>query len=175
MGDAPSATSVLQATQVNDPDTVDAAAWLRFSDDGVAAAAALLGQTGLAAGARWAAVYVYGNGGEDPAPLVPYAADPDPSVRLIAAAALIARGRGEGFAPAVDALTDTSMVTGTLPPCPSWVLAAQTLVRATARADLGPPLDADDRLRRLSQDAWRRWLTDERPALHFDATTGLWS
>jgi hypothetical protein len=166
---------LLNAARCDDSASLDAVAWLFLRDDGVAAAGALLGRPELDLGVRWAAVYVYGLGGADPAPLVPMLADTDPSVRLLAAMGLIARGRGEGFAPAVGALTDEDYLLGSHPRATAWRVAAQALVRHTLRADLGPPLDADAPMRVQAQQRWKDWLTATLPSLRFDPATAEWT
>jgi hypothetical protein len=95
-GSTPSPAALLNAARSDDPASLDAVAWLSLKDEGVAAAKALLNRPELDVAVRWAAVYVYGTGGEDPEPLLPALQDADPSIRLLAALDLIARPRGGG-------------------------------------------------------------------------------
>lgn len=170
-----SPAALLNAARSDDSASLDAVAWLFLKDEGVAAAKALLNRPELDVAVRWAAVYVYGAGGEDPEPLLPVLHDTDPSVRLLAAMGLIARGRAEGFAPAVAALTDELTLRGSRPPATRWKVAAQALVRHTLRADLGPPLDADAPLRAHCRQRWRDWLGSALASLRFDPATAEWT
>lgn len=174
-GASPTPNALLNAARSDDPASLNAVSRLILEDEGVAAAKALLNHPELDVAVRWAAVYVYGGGGADPEPLLPVLQDADPSLRLLAAVGLIARGRSEGFAPTVAALSDEMILFGSKPPETRWRVAARTLVRHTLRADLGPPLDADARIRARCQQRWQDWLTSALPSLRFDPGTAEWT
>jgi hypothetical protein len=165
--------ALLKSVDLADSDTLlalnDAAA-----DPGLEAAA----EKALAAGAtgdlKWAATWVVVNGAKDAAPLVPLATDPDLTIRVMAGTGLVARGRTEGFAPLVAALTEDALLVGHYPPQPAWLEATLALVRWTGVADNGPPFDADAAQRAVAQQRWQAWLDQHHDALHFDDDEGRW-
>jgi hypothetical protein len=122
----------------------------------------------------WVATWIWVNEGDDPAPLLPLLTNADPSIRIMAATGLIARGRAEGFAPLIDELNDMSVLIGQEPPTTAWAQAATSLVRFTGISDNGPPFDADASRRVLAQQRWRDWFAANQAALTFTAEEGLW-
>ena len=174
-----SADVTLRAAQLDDAGSLDAVSELRFTDEGITAAQNALVEPGLSEGARWAAVFLYANGGTDPAPLLPLLDSGDPTITLMAAVGLIARGRPEGFASVINAIYEpdagTGFLAGSHPPLMRWVFATLSLARYTGRPDLGPPLDAEETMRARSQQQWQLWLSTEMPTLQFHPSAGEWS
>ena len=168
------ATEVLEAADLADQVSrfeIDAVSDTQAAVD---AAAGVIAE-GATGDPLWAAVYVYANGGDDPAVLVPLLSDPDPTIRVMAAAGAVAMGERAGFEPLVAALTDTSTFAGSDPPLQIWQFATGTLARSTGVAENGPPFDANERRRLLAVDRWTAWLEASGDGLTFDPDTGGWS
>jgi hypothetical protein len=168
------AEAILRGFAFNDPDAEQRLEDLLHSDVAPSAAAAVL-HSGVVAAPLWAAAYVYAWTAVDTQPLVPLIAHIDPTISLIAAEALLARGDAAGFEPLIDKLTDMRPVQGYSPPGPIWRSALVALVRHTAVSALGPPLDADEFMLVPAAQRWRAWLAANRERLAFDADTGLWT
>jgi hypothetical protein len=143
-------------------------------DAGLVAAA----EDALAAGAtgdlKWAAVWVVVDGGTDAEVLVPFVNDDNPTIRVMAATGLVARGRVEGFEPLIAALTDETLLDNHYPPEPAWTAAATALVRWTGVAENGPPFDAVAGQRTTAQQRWTEWFDEHRDELRFDEDQALW-
>lgn len=110
------ARQVIEAADPADPAKLDElSATVRFSAEGEAAARAILADPGADTTAVWAAVWVYGSTAVDPAPLRPFAAHADPSIRAMAGAALLALGDPAGFVALVDSLAVEAQLRGAHP------------------------------------------------------------
>ena len=168
------ASSLLQDFSLDDP--ADYFALMDAPTDASLVREAGIALEGGASGDElWAATYVWVNGGDDPAPLRPLVADPDPAVRVMAATGLLRLGDAAGFDPLVAALADETPLRGHVPQVPAWVVATGSLARYTGIADHGPPLDADATKRTEGQARWQAWLDANRATLTFDEETQLWS
>ncbi|MBI4260168.1 MAG: hypothetical protein HY658_06340 [Actinobacteria bacterium] len=172
--DAGQAERVLRAAALDDPATLQEVDRIRETPEAVAAAEAILASGGAEGGVLWAAVYVYAAHGELGEPLAPLIGHADPSIRVLAASGLVARGDARGFASLIEALETDENLAGGEPPIAIWRVAAIALVTGTGRADLGPPLDADARIRELSRARWTAWLEENEGTLRFDPATGEW-
>jgi hypothetical protein len=153
--------------------TIDALEECRFAVAGADAARDVL----LAGGTRdqlWAAIWIYGSAAFDPVPLAPMLHHDDSSIRVMAAAAAVAFGDRQGFAPLSDALADESPLAGARPPTTVGHFAAFSLTRYINAAGTPPAADApeDDS---VVAAAWRAWLTEKAASLQYDDDTGEWS
>ena len=167
------AASVLASFKFDDPETQYAIHDHRSEPALVAAAGAALA-TGVTGPELWAATWIWVNEGDDPAPLLALLTNDDPSIRIMAATGLIARGRQEGFTPLIEALTNESILVGQEPPTTAWAAAATSLVRFTAISDNGPPFDADTTRRLTAQQRWRDWFAQNQATLTFNVDEGQW-
>lgn len=156
------AAKVIETASLSDPATLDAVGAIRF-DDGAADAAAAAIRGGATGGTRWAAVWVYASAGTDPAVLRPVLGDADPSLRAMAAAALVAWGDGAGLAVLRELAGSDDGLAGSYPPESVGHFVVGTLVRFVH----GPGgTDAA---------AWSAWLASHGTGLVFDAASGTWS
>jgi hypothetical protein len=162
---------LIESVNVSDDATIRATEACRFNPAGAEAASALLAaSTNL--DTIWAALWVYSASGSDPAPVRPLAANPDPSVRAMAAATLIAFGDRSGLAAAQDLLTETEPMRGSLPPVAIGNYMVSTLVHYVVAADAPAPGVSTD----VASDAqaWAAWLPTHREALQFSPADGVW-
>lgn len=173
-GGVAAAAAILNAARVADPDSLAALEGIRFSAEGTQAAADLL-RAGATGDALWAATYVYGSSGSDPAPLRAVATDASTTatIRAMAAAGLLGRGDVAGFEPLITGLTGNDQMDGAEPAGTVWEFAAQVLERYTHQG-FGPTLVASDAERTTIQARWKSWLDANRATLRFDAASKLW-
>jgi hypothetical protein len=168
------ATTILQAAHLADAGSLGALESIRFTDAGTQAAASLL-KAGASGDALWAATYVYGSSGADPAPLKPIAVDTNasPTVRAMAAAGLLGGGDVAGFDPLIAALGGPDQMEGADPAGTIWEFAGDVLERYT-HTGIGPTLAASDAERVTIQATWKTWLDANKAHLHFDTASHLW-
>lgn len=161
--------TLIDGARLDDSATLDELAAVRF-DDGAPEAAAQALADGVTGDARWAAVWTYSSSGTDPAVLRPVLADPDPTLRAMAAAALTAWGDAAGI-PVLAALVGTpGAFAGSYPPASVSDMAAGAL----ARFVVGPDIAADASPAEQAA-AWGFWLARHDPStLVFDADSGTW-
>ena len=139
-------------------------------DAGAAEAAAAVLASGAADGPRWAAVVVYGTSGIDPAPLQPLLADPVPSIRAMAAAALASWGVADAVPVLVELTGDDGLLMGSEPPTSVAAFAAETLGRFVRGPEVSPGTDPA-----AAKTAWQAWLAASAGRLVFDPATGTFS
>lgn len=144
-------------------------------DPAVVAAAADALAAGAAGWEKWAATLVWANQGDSVAPLLSLLTDPDPTIRVMAAAGVLSRGGVDGFAPLIDALDDAAVLAGSEPPVTIWLFAATTLVALTGESANGPPFDADTGQQTTAKTRWTAWLAAHRATLRFDDVTAQWT
>ena len=156
---AAEAKEALDQVRFDDEDSIDRVAALRHTADGMRVAKEALA-TGAAGAQRWAAVWILVSSGGDVAAVRPLLEDPEASIRLMAAADLVARGDATGFDPLVKLLSVEETVKGSRPPASVKALAARTFARFTGEK---------------SETAWPAWLEKNRAKLRFDAELGTWS
>lgn len=167
------AAAVLASIKAGDAGSMDRLDALASRDDGVAAAQQVL--TGHPDGdLRWAAAYVYAEGGTDPKPFAPYLTSDDTTVRVLAAAHAVLHGNVDGFAPLFDALGSDANLYGYAPTEATWQLASHVLAQTTGEIK-GPPDDADQFQRTAAEGRWKQWFDDHKASLHFDADTKVWN
>ena len=167
------AKAAIDAAAFADSDSLEQLGPMAFTEEGPAAAAEVLAGTPEGA-AKWAAVYVYANGGDDPEVLEPYLADADPSVRTLAASGVVTMGDTAGISVLVELLTVNDTLAGSAPAQRVWEVAAANLL-AIPSGGLGPLPDADDATRAAVQQAWRDWFAANGARLTFDADELTWS
>ncbi|HLA65989.1 MAG TPA: hypothetical protein VJP05_00670 [Acidimicrobiia bacterium] len=168
------AEQIIRDVRLNDPESLAALDEIRFTETGAAAAGSLLA-THLTGDLLWAATYVYASSGRDAAPLRGVLVEADATVRVMAAAGLVARGDRAGFEPLIRALTDRDLLAGSEPPQEVWTFATTTLVRYAGRQ--GPvqsPNAGPDELA-AAKRAWEQWLRANGDSLRFDSVRGVWS
>jgi hypothetical protein len=169
--DASDCRRLFQEVDLEKDATVGAVGECRWVELGVEVARDVL----AAGGSRdqmWAAVWVYGTSGTDPAALRPMLAYDEPSISTMAAGALLPLGDRDALELLGAAVSDTDILLGSRPP---------TTISAYAQYILGRFVIADDTPARLgiapddSADAWLAWLERHGDALVYDPTTGEWS
>lgn len=164
------ARTLIDGALLDDPASLDALGAVRF-DDGAPEAAAQALADGVTGDARWAATWTYASAGTDPGVLRPVLEEPDPSLRALAAAALIAWGDPAGI-PALAALVELpDRLAGSYPPTSVGEFATGTLARFVAGPGIAPDSTSEEQAA-----AWSAWLAEHDPAtLGFDPETGIWS
>jgi hypothetical protein len=167
------AEQTIRDVRLNDPESLAALDEIRFDETGAAAAGSLLA-THPTADLLWAATYVYASSGQDAAPLRGLLVEADATVRVMAAAGLVARGDQAGFEPLVGALTDRDLLAGSEPPQEVWTFATSTLIRYAGRQGpvQSPSAGADELA--TGQRAWTQWLQASGDSLRFDPVRGTW-
>ncbi len=178
--DAADGASIAEAQQhiddsdLSDPASLSAVDAIRFSPEGVAAASQAL-DSGASGDALWAAVWVYGTSSDgDPAAVLPVLKDGDASIRVMAAAALVAWGEPEGFEVLVAELENTEPLAGSEPPRPVWEFALTTLERYTADHPTSVPAEAKESDLAVAHTEWSAWLDAHGSELSFDGDAAVW-
>jgi hypothetical protein len=178
----------IAALDLADPASISAVAGCRFTPGGETAAQQVL----AAGGTRdqlWGALWVYATSSRDPAPLLPLAANPDPSIRAMAGAALAPLGEHAGIDALAASLNETSILAGSNPPeaidefavfslsrsvvaggAPSSVTPSGPPSSASPASSAGPSPTPSDPIH-----AWQDWLTAHSAQLVFDSTARQWS
>jgi hypothetical protein len=169
------ALEILRATSFSDPATIGAVDSLWGTEAGVSAAARVLASTTPTYEVLWAATYIYAGAGGDPSVLAALINHSGPTIRLLAAAGLVARGDKRGFKPLVECLGHTEFLTWSRPPRAVWKAAAAHLAQFTGISELGPPFDADLAVVAASQRKWQDWLGANENRLTFDSLRGEWN
>jgi hypothetical protein len=167
-GDVAAARQVLEATDLANPETLSDLEAVRFTQAGQDAARALLA-SGASGDALWAATWIYATSGTDPSVLAPVLADEDPTIRALAAAALLSWGRPEAAAVLRDLLSATGHLRGGAPPLLISEFAAYSLGRSIE----GPTIDAAATPADVTT-AWTSWLAANESSMQFVAETGKW-
>ena len=173
--DARTPDQVIRATTIADPASMNALSGTRFRPGAAAAAATIL--AGHPTGdLLWAATWVYASVGADAAVLTPLLADPDPTIRLIAASALMSLGDRSGFSVIAASLPVADPMRGSEPVISIGAFASTRLERyVTAAGVPAPPtIDADADAVVYAAD-WAAWLADHQGALRFDVGSGTWT
>jgi hypothetical protein len=171
--DQEAATAVLKAASFDDPTTLDQVESVKDAPAVVSAAAALA-TTEPAGGPRWAVVYVLANATDSAPSLVPFLADTDITIRVMASIGAIGQGERAGFPPLIDALSHDESMSGFEPPMLAWASASLALARHTGLT-LGPALDADMADREASIERWNDWWAQNASTVQFDPTTEEWA
>ncbi len=159
----------IDAADLREPATIDAVDAVRFAP-GAAEAASKAIEGGAVGDALWAATWIYATSGDDPTPLTPLLAHDDPSIRAMAAAALLAGGDADGAVALAGLLRVEERLRGSIPPVTVGRYAAGSLAHL-----LGGPTTAPGAGSAAVAKAWTAWLEQHGSALSFDAATGTWA
>jgi hypothetical protein len=162
------ARAAIDAANLADAASLMAIDGIRFTDEGAAAAAQAL-QAGATGDALWAAALVYGTSGSDPAVLAPAMKSDDPTVRALAAAAVLSLGRADAARVLVALLGESGTVRGSTPP----VLIDGFALSVLARYIDGPTV-ATGTAPKEAAPAWSSWLDAHEASMQFDTETGRW-
>ena len=173
--DARTPDELIRAAKFDTPASMTALSGARFRPGAAAAAATILAShpTG---DLLWAATWVYASVGADAPVLTPLLADPDPTIRLMAASALVSRGDRSGFAVIAASLPMADPMRGSDPVISLGAFASTRLERyvTAAGAPVAPATDTDADDVADAAD-WTAWLADHEGALRFDADSGTWT
>lgn len=162
------ARAAIERATLSDPDSISELSAVRFTDEGAAAAAEVI-QSGATGDALWAATWIYGAFGTDPAVLLPLVSTADTSVRAIAAATLLAWGQREAAGVLVALLSAEGVVRGSEPPLSIAAFARSTLDRFVD----GPTIPADATPGEHAE-AWQSWLAENEASMQFDLDAATW-
>jgi hypothetical protein len=163
---------LIAAVDLTKPETIDAARSCRWEAAGTEAAADVLGQTATR-DQLWAAVWIYGTQGTDPAPLRPMLQNADPSVRTMAAGALIRLGERAAIDVLQASLSDDDVLAGSKPPVTISAFVVAALGRMiVASGSPAQPTGEPDQTTLAS--AWRDWLAANASELAYDSDAGGW-
>jgi hypothetical protein len=162
------ARAAIDAANVDDPASLQAIDGIRFTDEGAAAAAQAL-QAGATDDALWAATFVYGTSGSDPTVLGPAMKSDDPTVRAMAAAAVLSLGQADAARVLVALLVEDGNVRGSTPP----VGIAGFALSSLARYIDGPSVPATTAPKDAAA-SWTSWLDAHEATMQFDTETGRW-
>ena len=163
------ARTAIDAANLADEATLEAISAVRVTDAGVEAAAQAI--RGDASGdALWAATWIYTGHGVEPDVLAPLLANPDPSIRAMAATTLLAWGRLEAVRVAIDLIPEQGNVRGSEPP-----LSLSDFARGALDREIQDPPIGLDAAPADAAAAWTTWIAANEAALRFDPATGLWS
>jgi hypothetical protein len=175
-GDAvAAATTTIEAVDLGDPATIDPVGGLLFTRSGTEAARAVL-ESSDDPDALWAALWVYGTGDTDPAPIRRLVGHPDPTIATLAGASLLAFGDGAGFPAMRTALATDGELSGAHPPRTLRDFAVVALGQRIAPTPVAEtPTLADDAEPETLADDWGAWLDAHASTLVFEARTGTWS
>ena len=164
--------ALIETVDLNDESTLDNISSLRFTQAGADAARAVL-QAGGTPDQLWAALWVYGSAGTDPAPVEPLLTNGDPSVVAMAAATLVGFGDAAGLDPLRQALDADDFMSGAEPPLTLREFALETLARYVTGTGVPDPQSFSDDASAVT--AWQAWLDANRAQLHFDSDQGVWT
>lgn len=168
------ARATIEATRLSDASTLHGLSRIRFTAAGLAASADLL-RGGVHGDPLWGALYVYGGRGIDPAPIRPYLASSDTTIRSFASEGLAAMGDLAGLESLVEALVDEQLIAGSEPPRAGWQSALVALEQFTEKKDLGPASSSPTMSERVAaRDRWAAWLTENKTRLVFDSAARVW-
>ncbi len=172
-GDAVAAArSTIQAADPTDATTLDAVDTIRFTKAGVDAAREIL-ETSDDPGALWAALWVYGSGASDPAPIRRLVTHADPTIATLAGATLVGFGDASGFPALARALADDGWLAGAHPARKVADFATTTLL-AEIDPNATAPFPADDTAPAAYATAWTAWLDAHAAALVYEPASARW-
>jgi hypothetical protein len=163
------ARATIDGTNLADEATIQSIEAIRFADAGVAAATQAL-KAGVTGDALWAATWIYASSGCDVEVLVPLLARDNPTIKVMAAAGLLAGGRSEATPVLAALLADPSNLQGAKPPISIAEFTAGTLAAYVS----GPTIEPDAAPGTITA-AWSEWLASHGESIVFNAETGRWS
>jgi hypothetical protein len=163
------ARAAIDAANLADAASLDTLDAIRFTDDGAAAAAQAI--TGGASGdALWAATWIYGTSGTDPAVLKPLLANDDASIRAMAAAAALSLGERAAARVLVALVTVDGNVRASHPPISIAAFSSNALAQYIAGPTIAAGVSPTD-----TAAAWTAWLDAHESSMQFGADTGTWT
>lgn len=171
--DAAECARLIEASNLADPASIQAVDACRYRAAGGEAAREVLVANTAGPDQLWAALWIYAASSSDPAPLVPFASNSDPTLRAMASATLVAFGDRSGFAPLAALLADTSTMGGSLPPLTIGAYVAGALLRYVVADSAPSPDQADDPTAQAA--AWQAWLDQNAAALQYSPADGVWT
>ena len=160
--------AAIDSADITKQESIETLSTARFTHEG-AAAAALAIQSGATGDALWAATWIYGASGDDPAILLPLLSSSDRTIQAMAAASLLAWGRKEAAHVLVTLLSADGIVRGSEPPVSIAALADSTLDRFVDGPALASDATPEDRAA-----AWSSWFTANEASMQFDIDTATW-
>jgi hypothetical protein len=166
------ASAVVKSANLADADSIAAVEGIRFTPSGTDAARTIL-ESNPTGDLLWAATWVYASSGTDPKVLTPLLGNPDPSIRVMAAAALVAAGDRSGYAILSASLADTGTFRGSRPIISIAGFAASTLSSYVEAGD-APARPADEADVAAVVPLWTTWLSAHEKSLQFDRASGTW-
>lgn len=162
----------IEAARLDSHESLDAVEACRFTEDGTMAAMEVL-QAGGENDVIWAAIWVYAPFAADPAPLRPYVDRKDVSIRVLAAAGLVALGDAGGFGALAAAATDTTTLSGSHPPIKVRELVIGTFRRYVTAAGAPTTWTTVEEYLGTGQ-RWAEWISANSAELAFDDESGTW-
>lgn len=173
VADAAECARLIGATSLADPASIQAVDACRYRAAGAQASRAVLVANTAGPDQLWAALWVYAASSNDPAPLLPFASNSDPTLRAMASATLVAFGDRSGFAPLAQLLADTSTMYGSLPPLTIGAYTAAALLRYVVAGSAPSPDLADDPTAHAA--VWQAWLNQNAAELQYSPADGIWT
>ena len=170
--DVAAARQLIEASDLADPQTLNAIEGIRFTPAGEEASRGILASS-PSGDILWAATWVYASSGTDAAPLIPLLENGDPSIRAMAAAALLALGERSAFAVLGAALSAGDHLRASKPPRSIGAFVVFTLSRYVQAAD-APASPASQAELAAAEASWSAWLQAHASVLEFDALSGTW-
>ena len=171
--DSADARRLIESADLADETSLDEIGGLRFTPAGARAAADVLASSSDD-NAIWAAIWVYGSSGRDPAPLRRHLDSADASIAAMAAATVVAFGDAGGFVALARSLTSADQLRGSRPPLTISDYAKTTLRRYVPTIlDQSPPDPTATPAAQAAQ--WAAWLDAHAASLAFDDASGTWT
>lgn len=163
----------IEAARLDDAASLDAVDACRFTVKGRDGARDALGAGG-SDDVTWAAIWVYATLADDPAPLRPILDRSSPTLRVMAAAGLVALGDRTGFDVLAAATGDSSILSASHPSITIREFVVGTLFRyIEATGAPGRPTSPEERASAPAR--WTDWLNQHEGALTFNAETATWT
>lgn len=162
------ARAAINGADLTNQESIETLSAARFTHEGAAAAAQAI-RSGASGDALWAATWIYGASGDDPAVLLPLLSSSDRTIQAMAAAPLLAWGHKEALTVLVTLLSADGSVRGSEPPVSIAALADSTLDRFVD----GPAL-ATDATPKDRAAAWSSWFAANEASMQFDVDTATW-
>jgi len=173
--DVAHARALIDAADLADDPSITAIQEIRSTAAGTLAACQRLGE-GVVGDPLWAAAWVYGTGGDDPAPLLALLGNEDPTIRAIAAAGAASLGGPEGLDALAALIAVDAGLRGSLPPVTVARFAAYTLSGLVdgAADSVGDVPTGTPEERSAATVAWTSWLEANRARVTFDPEQHAW-
>ena len=162
----------IEAADLLNTEAMDAIDACRFTVEGFHAARDVLAAGG-SDDVIWAAIWVYATGAYDPAPLRPILSRESPTLRVLAAAGLVALGDASGFDVLAASATNADDLSGSHPSISIREFVVGTFYRYVA-ADGAPGRWTTYEEFLTVDKRWADWVTANAARMAFDPDTGQW-